>query len=107
MNNDLSTSITRRQALRAAGGAGALLGLGALAGSAGAKTYARPAASLTKVTDQLGWVKTSQWAGQYAAIANGYYKQEGIDDELISGGPNIVASEVVAAGHATLCEDDN
>jgi NitT/TauT family transport system substrate-binding protein len=112
MNNDLSASITRREALRVAGGgAGALLGAGLLAGpAAGAvsrRTTARSASAMTTINDQLGWVKTSQWAGQYAAITKGYYKEEGIEDNLISGGPNIVASEVVAAGHATLCEDDN
>jgi NitT/TauT family transport system substrate-binding protein len=107
MNNELSTPITRRQALKAGAAGGAMLGLGALAGPAVAKTYARPASALTTINDQLGWVKTSQWGGQYAAIANGYYKAEGISDNLISGGPNITASEVVAAGHATLAEDDN
>ena len=107
MTHDLDTPFTRRQALKAAGGAGALFGLGALAGPAGALGAARPAAALTTIDDQLGWVKTSQWAGQYAAVAKGYYAKERINDNLISGGPNIVASEVVASGHATLCEDDN
>lgn len=106
MTHDLNQSFTRRQALKAAGGAGALLGFGALAGPAAAHV-ARPAAAMTTINDQLGWVKTSQWAGQYAAIANGYYAKEHITDNLISGGPNIVASEVVASGHADVCEDDN
>jgi len=108
MNNELSTPITRRQALKAAGGAGAMLGIGALAGPASAiAKSARPASALTKVTDQLGWEKTSQWAGFYAAIENGYYKKMGIDEDLIAGGPDIVASDVVGAGHAMVGEDDN
>ena len=115
---DLENSIlTRRQALRAAGaGAAALLGGGALAacGSSSASSSASGSGAasggggkLTTVTDQLGWLKTSQWAGFYAAINNGYYKAEGIDENLISGGPNIIASSVVGAGHATVGEDDN
>jgi NitT/TauT family transport system substrate-binding protein len=62
---------------------------------------------MTTIDDQLGWLKTSQWAGFYAAINHGYYKAEGINENLISGGPNIIASSVVGAGHATVGEDDN
>jgi NitT/TauT family transport system substrate-binding protein len=108
--------MTRREALRLAGagvaaavGASSLLNLGARSGAttlAGTKTRSGSTA-MTKVTDQLGWLKTSQWAGSYAAIANGYYAAQGIDEDLLAGGPNIVASEVVGTGHALIGQDDN
>jgi NitT/TauT family transport system substrate-binding protein len=103
-------AVTRRQALRLSGmGAAVLFGGGALAacGSSSGGSSGGGSASLTKVTDQLGWLKTSQWSGFYAAIANGYYKAEGIDENLLSGGPNIIASSVVGTGHAMVGEDDN
>src|SRR5579875_2812888 len=105
-----AVTVTRREALKLTGtGAAAVLAGGALAacGSSATSSTSTSASSLVKVTDQLGWLKTSQWAGFYAAITNGYYKQEGIDEDLISGGPNIIASSVVGAGHAMFGEDDN
>src|SRR5437867_1206959 len=90
-------AVTRREALKLTGtGAAALLAGGALAacGSSGSTT-STAGGSMQKVTDQLGWLKTSQWAGFYAAINNGYYRQERISEDLISGGPNIIASSVV------------
>jgi NitT/TauT family transport system substrate-binding protein len=101
-----AVTVTRREALKLTGtGAAAVLAGGVLAacGSSATSSTSSPA----KVTDQLGWLKTSQWAGFYAAIANGYYKQEGIDENLIAGGPDIIASSVVGAGHALVGEDDN
>ena len=37
----------------------------------------------------------------------GYYTDEGIDITFQSGGPNLIASNVVAAGHALVGDDDN
>jgi NitT/TauT family transport system substrate-binding protein len=111
LSPDLKSLTTRRQALRAAGAGGAaLLGGGLLAACGSSSSSGKVAAASTKLTtvsNQLGWLKTSQWAGFYAAINNGYYSQEGIDENLIAGGPNIVASTVVANGHADIGEDDN
>ena len=103
------TAVTRREALRLTGaGAAAMLAGGMLAacGSSSSTTSAT-GGSMQNVSDQLGWLKTSQWAGSYAAINNGYYRQAGISADLISGGPDIIASSVVGAGHALVGEDDN
>jgi NitT/TauT family transport system substrate-binding protein len=102
-------TVTRREALKLTGtGAAALLAGGALAAcSSSTTTTSAASGSMQKITDQLGWLKTSQWAGFYAAVNNGYYRQEGISEDLISGGPNIIASSVVGAGHALVGEDDN
>jgi NitT/TauT family transport system substrate-binding protein len=107
-----SSAVSRRDMLRLTGtGAAALLSGGVLAacGSSGSSTSTASGASrsVQTVTDQLGWLKTSQWAGFFAAVNNGYYHQEGISEDLISGGPNIIASSVVGAGHALVGEDDN
>src|SRR5260370_27695087 len=54
----------------------------------------------TKVRLQLQWVAESQFAGYYAAVAKGYYKDVGLDVEIKQGGPDIVPQQVVASDGA-------
>ena len=56
--------------------------------------------STDKVTLQLKWVTQAQFAGYYAAAAQGYYEDECLDVELRPGGPDIVPEQVVAGGQA-------
>ena len=53
-----------------------------------------------KVTLQLKWVTQAQFAGYYAAKAQGYYDDEGLDVEIKVGGPDIVPEQVVLGGQA-------
>lgn len=53
---------------------------------------------LTKVKLQLQWVPQAQFAGYYAAVAEGYYKDEGLDVEIVPGGADIVPQDVLSAG---------
>jgi NitT/TauT family transport system substrate-binding protein len=61
---------------------------------------AQAAPKLTKVTLQLKWVTQSQFAGYYAAVAQGYYKKLGLDVTLKVGGPDITPEQTVLAGQA-------
>jgi NitT/TauT family transport system substrate-binding protein len=61
---------------------------------------AQAAPKLTKVTLQLKWVTQSQFAGYYAAVAKGYYKNAGLDVTLKVGGPDITPETVVLGGQA-------
>ena len=76
----------------------------AAGGDAAAATEApaaeAPAAELTKVRLQLQWVTQSQFAGYYAALDQGFYKDEGLDVEILEGAVEIVPQQVVAAGEA-------
>ncbi len=67
-----------------------------------AEATAAPAASgdLTKVRVVLQWVPQSQFAGYYAALDKGFYKEEGLDVTIIPGGPDVSNSQVVASGQA-------
>jgi NitT/TauT family transport system substrate-binding protein len=56
--------------------------------------------ALTKVTLQLQWVPQAQFAGYYAALANGYYKKEGLDVTIKPAGTDTVPINVVAKGQA-------
>lgn len=53
---------------------------------------------LTPVKLQLQWVAQAQFAGYYAAVDQGFYEDEGLDVEIVEGGPDIVPQDVLAAG---------
>lgn len=61
---------------------------------------AAPAGDLTPVRLQLQWVTQSQFAGYYAALDQGYYKDEGLDVKILEGAVEIVPQQVVASGEA-------
>lgn len=55
---------------------------------------------LIPVSLQLQWVTQSQFAGYYAALAKGFYADEGLDVTILEGAVEIVPQQVVAAGDA-------
>jgi NitT/TauT family transport system substrate-binding protein len=79
--------------------AGILAATALISASAGASTKTT---KLTKVTLQLKWVTQAQFAGYYAAVSQGYYKQAGLDVSLKVGGPNITPETVVIGGGADI-----
>src|SRR4029079_15903811 len=60
------------------------------------------AAPATKVRFQLQWVAQSQFAGYYAAIDQGYYKEQNLDVQILLGGPDINPMQVVASDGADI-----
>jgi NitT/TauT family transport system substrate-binding protein len=86
----------------------ALFALTACGGSGGSGGGAEPAPSASgsssapvapaKVKLQLQWVAQAQFAGYYAAADQGYYKNEGLDVQIVEGGPDIVPQDVLSAG---------
>jgi len=53
-----------------------------------------------KATLQLKWVTQAQFAGYYAALAQGYYKDENLELTIRPGGPDIAPEQVVAGNQA-------
>ena len=49
---------------------------------------------------QLQWVTQAQFAGYFAAVDQGFYKDEGLDVEILEGGVDIVPQTVLAQGQA-------
>jgi NitT/TauT family transport system substrate-binding protein len=74
----------------------------ATAGTLGTATHASGAQKLTKVTLQLKWVTQAQFAGYYAALEKGYFKQAGLDVKIKVGGPNITPETVVIGKQADI-----
>lgn len=65
-----------------------------------ALTKGESPAKLEKVRLQLKWVHQFQFAGYYAAIEKGFYRDAGLDVELIEGKPGVDFVEEVIAGNA-------
>jgi len=83
--------------------AGVLLIAGACSSSPGASGGGGDGGgALTKVRFQLQWVAQAQFAGYYAALDQGFYKEQGLDVQILLGGPDINPMQVVAADQAEL-----
>ena len=59
-------------------------------------------APLTTVKLQLQWVTQAQFAGYYAAVDQGFYAAQGLDLQILIGGPQVNNVQVVASGGADL-----
>ncbi len=56
-----------------------------------------------KVRTAFSWIPTSEWGSWYLAEAKGFFEQNGIDSELIHGGPNTPAvAQIMAGGGAEI-----
>jgi NitT/TauT family transport system substrate-binding protein len=55
---------------------------------------------LTKVKLQLQWFTQAQFAGYFAAADQGYFRDQGLDVQLLEGGVDIVPQTVLAQGQA-------
>ena len=63
----------------------------------GASPEPSPSSSeLTKVTLALNWFPEAEHGGYYAALVNGYFKEEGLDVEIQPGGPGVPIIQNVA-----------
>ena len=80
----------------------AVLLVAACSSSGGGASGAPSGGALTPVKFHLKWVAQTQFAGYYAAVDQGYYKDLGLDVSLVLGGPNINEVQVVATGGADL-----
>ena len=77
-------------------------GLAAMGGLAGAGTFisATPgrAADSYKIRLQLGWLASNGILGEVAADRLGYFAEEGLELEILPGGPNVDGVAAVASG---------
>ena len=70
----------------------------------GRKAGPAPSAAnaLVKVRFQTDWFPQPEHGGYYQALAKGYYAAEGLDVEILPGGPNAQVMTTVAVGRADL-----
>ncbi|QLY27862.1 ABC transporter substrate-binding protein [Nocardia huaxiensis] len=77
----------------------ATLALAALTGCS-ASDSDTTADGLAKVKLQLQWFKQGQFAGYLAAVSQGFYREQGLEVEILDGGTDIVPQTVLAQGQA-------
>ena len=70
------------------------------AGGAAGEDGGEASGELTPVSLQLQWFAQAQFAGYYAAVAEGFYEEEGLDVSIVEGAVDIVPQQVVATGGA-------
>jgi ABC-type nitrate/sulfonate/bicarbonate transport system substrate-binding protein len=106
-----TNGVDRRTFIRSA--TGALLGVTALGAAACAgepSTTGGGGGGGTRETEprkldfQIRWLKTVAFGGWWAGIENGYFEDEGIDLNVIPGGPNLDVQQVVAGGGVPIGE---
>jgi NitT/TauT family transport system substrate-binding protein len=56
----------------------------------------------TKIVFQADWYPQPEHGGFYTAVANGYYKDEGLDVTILPGGPYVTVEQQVSAGAAQV-----
>ncbi|HEY1765954.1 MAG TPA: ABC transporter substrate-binding protein [Opitutaceae bacterium] len=81
-----------------------LLLAGALALAAGCSKQAGPVsgAPLPKVRFKTDWYPQAEHGGFYQALAKGYYKEAGIDVEIVPGGPGVLVPQIVLSGQVDI-----
>ncbi len=70
--------------------------------SSGSSSSSSSAPKLTTVPIQLSWIKNVEFAGSYIADTSGFYKANGIQANLISGGPTTSPEPIVVSGKALI-----
>ena len=97
MSQAISKGLSRRSLLKTMGAAAGLAGTGTFVSiSRGA------AADMYKVSLQLGWLASNGILGEVAADKLGYFAEEGLELEVVAGGPNIDGVASVASGRSNL-----
>ncbi len=73
-----------------------------IAASIAAASITGAARAADDVTLQLKWVTQAQFAGYYVALDQGFYEAEDLDVTILSGGPDIAPTQVIAGGGADV-----
>jgi ABC-type nitrate/sulfonate/bicarbonate transport system substrate-binding protein len=96
--------LDRRGFLRVFGGGAAAVAGGAVLAACGVPTSSGSGSDSGggKVALQFVFIKNVQFAGSYFADSKGYWKQRGLDVELLAGGPNLTVEPVVESGRALV-----
>lgn len=84
-----------------------LLVLALLATGCRKKEPATGAATPFKITVQLDWVPEPEHGGFFQAQARGFFKEAGLEVELIPGGPNAFVMQKLATGQAQIGQADS
>ena len=82
-----------------------MLGVIAVLAGCGQKTASSSSGAdkgLVKIKFQTDWFPQPEHGGYYQALAKGFYAEEGLDVEILPGGPNAQVMATVATGRADI-----
>lgn len=74
---------------------------------AAAAAFGAPAQPQFKLRVQLDWIPEPEHGGLYQAEARGFFRDEGLDVELLPGGPNAFVMPQVATGKVDIGQADS
>jgi len=98
------TSTYRRRVLVGIGAGLSVIGLAACSttstSTSASSSGSASSGALKPVKLQLQWFTQAQFAGYFAAVDQGYYKDAGLDVQILEGGVDIVPQTVLAQGNA-------
>lgn len=78
------------------------LALSAAGAATGMLPGMRRAAAASPLNFQASWINDAEFMGYFVAVDNGYYKDEGIDLNYLSGGPDVIPESSLVAGKADI-----
>ena len=81
-----------------------VLGLGTLILVASCSNL-EAAPTLDKIRLQLKWRHQFQFAGYYAAVAQGFFREEGLEVEIVEGAPGLAPASRLISGEAEFAVD--
>ncbi|WP_234753547.1 ABC transporter substrate-binding protein [Arthrobacter ramosus] len=101
-----SPAMSRRHLLRGVGAGALAVAGGSLLAACGAATTSSSTVSSGAASGTVGlqlvFIKNVQFAGSYFADQNGYWKNLGLNVNLMAGGPNLTVEPVVQSGKALV-----
>jgi NitT/TauT family transport system substrate-binding protein len=74
----------------------------ALAGCSRPSPAVGTAPAPPKVRFKTDWYPQAEHGGFYQAVARGFYREAGIDVEIVPGGPGVLVSDIVLSGQVDL-----
>jgi NitT/TauT family transport system substrate-binding protein len=80
----------------------AVAGLSLCLAGCGRNDAVRAPAGLVKIRFQTDWYPQPEHGGYYQALAKGFYAAEGLDVEILPGGPNAQVKQQVALGKVEM-----
>lgn len=78
------------------------LGFAAIVLALGLMPGCHPSAEEGKIRLQLNWFPDAQFGGYYAALRHGEYAAEGLDVEIVPGGPGVSAIYALTSGRVAF-----
>ncbi len=76
--------------------------LGLMGAAAALPAMSRFASADAPFNFQASWINDAEFSGYFIAVDKGFYREEGLNLNYISGGPDVIPESTIIAGKADL-----